>query len=183
MQSVPTWAQPASREPNDHDLLEYVLDRRPSIMDKVEVRDDGGCWEWLGAKTRNGYGQINGPKRWLDDGPFGARRQSRTLRAHRAVFMIHHGRPIELGMTLHHVCENPGCVSPEHLTELPLGENIRATAKPFGGASIRVRHTKAGVPRYAVLFNEDGRQRSKTFSAREAAEEYVEYRRSLREAG
>lgn len=37
--------------------------------------------------------------------------------------MLHHGRPIRPGYTLHHRCHNLLCVNPDHLEELTQAEN------------------------------------------------------------
>ena len=74
-------------------------------------------------------------------------------------------------MTLHHRCRNRACVKPAHLVELTYDDNVAADAT--GGASIRLRPRTTGEPRWAVLFREDGKQRSRTFGTREAAETFA----------
>lgn len=63
------------------------------------IDPETGCWEWLRFKFR-GYGrsQFSGVQQY----------------AHRAYYEAAYG-PIPEGQHVHHRCENPGCVNPEHL--------------------------------------------------------------------
>lgn len=65
-------------------------------------RDPGDCWEWLGAKTADGYGKKQ----------FGGR----CIGASRWLWEQLHG-PIAPGRVLAHTCGNRGCVNPAHLRE------------------------------------------------------------------
>lgn len=62
-----------------------------------------GCWEWQKFKTRLGYGQGNFTGAGI-----------KTSHAHRAYWIAANGEPPE-GFHIHHKCENPSCVNPEHL--------------------------------------------------------------------
>lgn len=72
------------------------------------VNPDTGCWEWQGAKGPFGHGSMRrggvcrGAHVWYYEDRFG---------------------PVSEGIDLHHVCENPGCVNPEHLQPIPHGEH------------------------------------------------------------
>lgn len=60
-----------------------------------------GCWLWIAARTNAGYGQFRIPLR-------------RTIKAHRASWMIYRGE-IPEGHFLCHRCDVPACVNPDHL--------------------------------------------------------------------
>jgi len=73
-------------------------------MDLIEQTP--GCWEWHGSFT---YGYA----RW---GP---------RLVHRLIYERVRGRPITSGMDLDHLCQNRRCINPDHLEEVPRGENSR----------------------------------------------------------
>lgn len=123
------------------------------------VDTSGSCWRWLGAHTANGYGQIS-----LSVGG-----RFRSIRAHRALWMLTTGDVIPAGYELDHLCSTVDCVNPAHLEMVTGSENLIRAHRQRGelGASIRVRPRGDGATSYAVLFREviDGkvRQRSRTF--------------------
>lgn len=59
-----------------------------------------GCWEYSAAVTHNGYGRI--------------KHNGKTIRAHRASWLVHFG-PIPDGLNVLHKCDNPPCINPDHL--------------------------------------------------------------------
>ncbi len=69
---------------------------------KVKVSETGG-WLWTASTDKDGYGV------------FSIGRQS--LRAHRFAFGLRHGDPAA-AVQLHHLCEQPGCVNPDHMVLL-----------------------------------------------------------------
>lgn len=71
-----------------------------------------GCWGWKSCKM--GYGRFKwrvGHCDW------------RMLGAHVASYMLHHG-PVPKGMHVHHKCNHPPCVNPDHLGLLTPKKNV-----------------------------------------------------------
>jgi hypothetical protein len=81
------------------------------------VLGETGCWEWVGAKKKQGgYGQFR----------FGRR----NCNVHRVAYEIHVG-PIPTGLTIDHKCRNKGCVNPDHLEPVTGAENTRRYGETF----------------------------------------------------
>lgn len=70
----------------------------------LKVAQAEGCWLWLGAKGRRGYGYLHR----------GGKTDRHPIRAHRASWEIHFGA-IPAGLWVLHKCDNPPCVNPNHL--------------------------------------------------------------------
>lgn len=73
------------------------------------VQGDGGCWQWIGASDRHGYGL------------FAYERQRRL--AHRFAYELFVGA-IPPGLELDHLCRDRLCVNPLHLEPVTRLENM-----------------------------------------------------------
>lgn len=100
-----------------------------------------GCWEWQGAKDRDGYGQT--------------RRRMTRVKAHRRAWEIVNG-PVPDGLYVLHRCDNAACVRPDHLylgTALDNGIDRRARTRtrrayrlsPAEVEDIRVRYQTGSI--------------------------------------
>lgn len=70
------------------------------FWEKVKIKQNENCWEWMASIKPSGYGQI--------------RINGRTEYAHRVSYELAYGE-IPSGMLVRHKCDNPLCVRPEHL--------------------------------------------------------------------
>ncbi len=68
---------------------------------RVLIPDDNGCMRYIGGKGHYGYGIFYD--------------RTRQVRAHRFSYERHFG-VIPRGLEVMHLCDNPWCVAPEHLT-------------------------------------------------------------------
>ncbi len=92
------------------------------------------CWEWIGP-TYRGYGRL-----W---------HRGKTIRAHRASWVIHHG-DIPHGMFVCHRCDNPKCVNPDHLFLGTHRDNIDDKVRKGRCARLDRRGEKGGNAKLAV---------------------------------
>lgn len=76
-----------------------------------------GCWAFRNDLTK--YGTVN---------LGGGRANDRARPAHRWFYETLVG-PIPDGAHLHHTCEHPGCVNPEHLEPMTPGDHQREHAR------------------------------------------------------
>lgn len=81
--------------------------RRPieqRFWEKIDrISHKSGCWVWLAARHKFGYGRLSLPGR-----------PSRHIYAHRFSWILHYGS-IPDGLCVLHRCDNPACANPEHL--------------------------------------------------------------------
>ena len=89
------------------DSLRYIKGHNrhiaPPTVEGVRSRclvTDSGCWEYQGAKTSRGYGQLQA--------------NNKHMMVHRFMYEAIIGA-IEDGQVVRHQCDNPSCCNPEHL--------------------------------------------------------------------
>lgn len=76
---------------------------------KVEILITN-CWKWNGHIEENGYGRFGIGSHLM-------------VSAHRMSYILYKG-PIDLGLTIDHLCKNKWCVNPNHLEPVTLKENL-----------------------------------------------------------
>ena len=86
------------RRSNEH--LAMDSDHLLRFWAKVDKHGPDECWNWLGSKTRGGYGQFS--------------IRGYMTRVHRISWRLSHG-DIPKDMLALHKCNNPSCVNPYHL--------------------------------------------------------------------
>lgn len=75
-----------------------------------KVERGEGCWLWLAATNKHGYGL------------FGV--AGRSTLAHRVSYQLANGQ-IPAGKVVIHACDTPACVNPAHLTAATQSDNVR----------------------------------------------------------
>jgi len=103
---------------------------RERIESKVSIVPITGCWLWMGALMRSGYGRVGG-------GPGRG-----TKFAHRVAYEEWRG-PIPPGLTIDHLCRNTWCVNPAHLEPVTMRENTMRSSN-FAAMHARQTHCKHG---------------------------------------
>lgn len=106
---------------------------RVYIWDRIDVRIDTGCWEWVGTiNHHNGYGYVRAP----------AGIRPINQRAHRVVYEMEKG-PIPSGLQIDHLCRNRRCVNPAHMEPVTSRANTLRGDGPTS-KNARKTHCKRG---------------------------------------
>ena len=101
------------------------------VRPHARLNRETGCWEWVGYRNIDGYGD------WKLPG-------SREHRAHRVAWILAKG-PIPDGLHVLHHCDNPSCVYPPHLYLGTEADNGRDRAVR-GRAARGERHGRRKYP-------------------------------------
>lgn len=80
---------------------------------KSVAEDANGCWIFLGARTKAGYGMVGR-----------GRRGEGNVYVHRLMYEAFRG-PIPDGLHLDHLCRVRECCNPDHLEAVTQAENNR----------------------------------------------------------
>lgn len=85
------------------------------IRDRIErnIMIVEGCWIWLGAMTKGGYGLMT----------IRTNKRPAVRCAHRVSYEAYIGS-IPDGLTIDHLCRRTWCVNPEHMEPVTIKENI-----------------------------------------------------------
>ena len=102
------------------------LNAKDTLMSRVEIDPESGCWIWVGYVGTNGYGTITF--------------ENRTRQAHRMSYETFVG-PIPEGLDIDHSCHRPEtcaggkscphrrCINPDHLSPMTRENNARRGCK------------------------------------------------------
>lgn len=86
-----------------------------------------GCWDWIAAKNKKGYGYIK------------LRKKRKNEMAHRMSWLLFKG-DIPNGLYVLHKCDNPSCVNPDHLFLGTQNDNMKDMAKKGRATGNKIRN-------------------------------------------
>ena len=131
---------------------------------KVQINNQTGCWEWVGSKTKDGYGQF---------------RLGKRIRApHQISWEWYYGALIPPSMEIDHTCRIRHCVNPDHLQLVVQGFNGKQGGLSNGQKQKNRTHCKRGhefTPENTYVYP-DGR-RLRQLRCRQAKKNRSHFRR------
>lgn len=109
-----------------NETLTRWRDKRPHLeklfWERTALIPFHPCWEWIGYRVPKGYGSL--------------RTSDNIYRAHQLSFWLFKDPTVVWrGRACAHICDNPGCVNPDHLRNWTYKENshdARAKGRLFG---------------------------------------------------
>lgn len=78
------------------------------LLSRLITNNDSGCWEWQGSVSDFGHGRI-----WYN---------KKVHRTHRIAHELWIG-PVPSDNVVRHICDNPRCCNPKHLTLGTVADN------------------------------------------------------------
>lgn len=98
-------------------------DLEARLLANSQVNEETGCWEWLGAQDKDGYGYIC--IRVKVKRGKGTVSQPRGHRAHRVAYIVLMDVELTVEDTVDHRCLNRRCINPNHLQVVSRPVNTR----------------------------------------------------------
>jgi hypothetical protein len=112
------------------DKMQFEIAKKDAVgrfMSKVK-KTSNGCWIWQAFKQNDGYSRFTF--------------MGRSMVGHRASYQIFKGE-LDPEKHIHHVCNTPSCVNPEHLEQISPQENYMIS-NSFSAKNARKTHCHRG---------------------------------------
>lgn len=141
--------------------------RRENAPEKYPERPwreckETGCWVWLLAKDRAGYGRWS--KTYQN-------KKRGSQQAHRVVYEDDRGVDLRPSQHLHHLCGRKDCVNPEHLEVVHGKSHIRQHNRERGEARTHCSEGHEFAPEN-TYYRKDGGRRCRICQARRDRKRY-----------